>query len=135
MSSSVAARDETSAGSARAASSRSAKTASVVATFGLIGTVLGLIEVFIQISEVTGYATPVQLSRGVYQSLVTTAGGLVVGVPAYLFYSYLTSRVGILMHDMERAGIEIVNLLDDAHHHDLPAEPAAAADAGSAPTA
>jgi len=102
---------------------------------GLLGTVLGLVEVFIQISEVTGYATPVQLSRGVYQSLVTTAGGLVVGVPAYIFYSYLSSRVGNLMHDMERAGIEIVNLLDDAHHHDLPAEPATAADAGSAPTA
>ena len=90
---------------------------------GMLGTVLGLVDVFVQISEVTGYATPVQLSRGVYQALVTTAGGLVVGVPAYIYYSFLTSRVRHLMHDMERAGIEMVNLLSDAQEADRQARP------------
>lgn len=81
---------------------------------GLLGTVLGLVDAFVQVSEVTGYATPVQLSRGVYESLVTTAGGLAVGVPAVVFYAYLVTRCKQLMHDMERAGIEMVNLLADA---------------------
>jgi biopolymer transport protein ExbB len=81
---------------------------------GLLGTILGLVDAFVQVSEVTGYATPVQLSRGVYRSLVTTAGGLVVGVPAYILYAFVAARAKHLMHDMERAGIEIVNLLMDA---------------------
>jgi biopolymer transport protein ExbB len=81
---------------------------------GMLGTILGLVDVFVQVSEVTGYATPVQLSRGVYQSLVTTAGGLMVGVPAFIFYAYLVTRARHLMHDMERAGIEMVNLIGDA---------------------
>ena len=83
---------------------------------GLLGTILGLIDAFVQVSEVTGYATPVQLSRAVYQSLVTTAGGLVVGVPAYILYNFVSARARQLMHDMERAGIEIVNLVMDARH-------------------
>ena len=53
------------------------------------------------------------LSYGIYQSLLTTAGGLVVAIPAYVAHSYLSTRVNALMHDMERAGIEIVNLLVD----------------------
>ena len=103
---------------------------------GMLGTVLGLVDVFVQVSEVTGYATPVQLSRGVYQALVTTAGGLVVGVPAYIFYSFLTSRVRHLMHDMERAGIEMVNLLSDAQEAEREARndgPAEAASTDEAP--
>jgi biopolymer transport protein ExbB len=81
---------------------------------GLLGTILGLVDAFVQVSEVHGYATPVQLSRGVYRSLVTTAGGLVVGVPAYILYTYVVARARHLMHDMERAGIEVVNLIMDA---------------------
>lgn len=83
---------------------------------GLLGTILGLVDAFVQVSEVTGYATPVQLSRGVYQSLVTTAGGLVVGVPCYILYAFVSARARHLMHDMERAGIEIVNLIMDARY-------------------
>jgi len=81
---------------------------------GLLGTILGLVDSFVQVSEVMGYATPVQLSRGVYESLVTTAGGLAVGVPATIFYIYLSARARQLMHDMERAGIEMLNLITDA---------------------
>jgi len=81
---------------------------------GLLGTILGLVDAFVQVSEVMGYATPVQLSRGVYESLVTTAGGLAVGVPATIFYVYLSARARQLMHDMERAGIEMLNLITDA---------------------
>jgi biopolymer transport protein ExbB len=45
--------------------------------------------------------------------LLTTAAGLVVATPTFVAYSYLSSRVNTLMHDMERAGIEIVQMLTE----------------------
>ena len=42
-----------------------------------------------------------------------TAAGLVVATPTFVAYSYLSSRVNTLMHDMERAGIEIVQMLTE----------------------
>ena len=60
-----------------------------------------------------GYVTASALSIGTYQSLLTTAGGLVVAIPAYVAHNYLSARVNSLIHDMERAGIEVVNMLVD----------------------
>jgi len=44
---------------------------------------------------------------------LTTAAGLVVATPTFVAYSYLSSRVNTMLHDMERAGIEIVHMLTD----------------------
>lgn len=78
---------------------------------GLLGTVLGLLEAFYLISTQGGYATVADLSGAVYQSLISAAAGLAVAVPAFIGVGYLSSRVQDLVHDMERAGIEMVNLL------------------------
>ena len=80
---------------------------------GLLGTVTGLIKAFVTVSAQGGFVTANALSYGIYQSLLTTAGGLAVAIPAYVGHSYLSTRVNVLMHEMERAGIEIVNLLVD----------------------
>ena len=80
---------------------------------GLLGTVAGMIDAFGTISSNGGYATVTELSNGVYKSLLTTAAGLVVATPTFVAYSYLSSRVNTLMHDMERAGIEVVHMLTD----------------------
>ena len=45
--------------------------------------------------------------------MLDAASGLAVAIPAFIGHSYLTSRVNDIIHDMERAGIEIVNLLPD----------------------
>ncbi len=81
---------------------------------GLLGTVTGLIEALVTISSQAGYATSAEISVGLYKSLLTTAAGLVVAIPTTLAYTFLSSRVNVLMHDMERGGIEIVNLITDA---------------------
>jgi biopolymer transport protein ExbB len=81
---------------------------------GLLGTVTGLIQAFVQLSANNGYATLAEVSAGIYQSLLTTAGGLAVAIPAILGYCHLSARLNHLMHEMERAGIEVVNLLTDA---------------------
>ena len=80
---------------------------------GLLGTVLGLVRTFVEINAVGGFSTVSELSKGVYESLITSAGGLMVAIPAFVFYSYLRSYSQNLMHDMERAGIEIVNMICD----------------------
>lgn len=83
----------------------------VTPLIGLLGTIVGLIEAFVNISSQSGFASATDIASGIYQSLLTTAAGLVVSIPCAVAYNYLSSRVNSLMHDMERAGIEIVNLL------------------------
>jgi biopolymer transport protein ExbB len=80
---------------------------------GLLGTVTGLIQAFVQLSSNNGYATLSDVSSGIYQSLLTTAAGLVVAIPTILGYCYLSARLNAFLHDMERAGIETVNLLTE----------------------
>jgi biopolymer transport protein ExbB len=76
---------------------------------GLLGTVIGLLDSFTGLASANGVATHADVARGVYQSLITSALGLVVAIPA---------RARSLMHDLERAGIEIVNLIEDAKGSD-----------------
>ena len=83
---------------------------------GLLGTVLGLLDAFLILSAHGGYATTAELSRSVYESLLNAAAGLAVAIPAFLGHSYLTSRVNDIIHDMERGGIEVINLLTDRTH-------------------
>src|SRR3954469_10918078 len=80
---------------------------------GLLGTVTGMIDAFATIASNGGYATVTELSTGIYKSLLTTAAGLVVAAPSFVAYSYLSSRVNMMLHDMERAGIEVVHLLTE----------------------
>lgn len=87
--------------------------ACIAPLIGLLGTVTGLIEAFVNISTQSGFASTTDIASGIYQSLLTTAAGLVVAIPCAVAYGYLSARVNTLMHDMERAGIEIVNLLCD----------------------
>lgn len=85
---------------------------------GLLGTMIGLLDSFTNLSSANGITTPAEVARGVYQSLITSALGLVVAIPAYLFYAFLSARSRSIMHDLERAGVEIVNLLEDAKKAD-----------------
>jgi biopolymer transport protein ExbB len=81
---------------------------------GMLGTILGLVDVFQNMNERGGFAGPAELSGGVFQSLITTALGLVIAIVMYLFYLYFLGRARRLMHRLERAGIETVNMICDA---------------------
>ena len=81
---------------------------------GLLGTVVGLLDSFTNLSAANGITTPAEVARGVYQSLIASALGLVVAIPSYLFFAFLSARSRSIMHDLERAGVEIVNLIEDA---------------------
>ncbi len=84
---------------------------------GLLGSVLGLVDTFVQISAVGGFVRVAELSQGVYEALITSAAGLMVAIPSFVFYSHLKAYSKNLMHDMESAGIEIVNTICDLRTH------------------
>jgi biopolymer transport protein ExbB len=85
----------------------------VAPLIGLLGTVTGMIEVFSVIATQSGVTSSTELAGGIYQSLLTTAAGLAVAIPCAIGYAFLSARVNALLHDMERAGIEVVHLIVD----------------------
>lgn len=90
---------------------------------GLLGTLLGLLTAFEEIASQSGYATATDISEGVYESLLTAAVSLVVAIPAFVALSYLSARVNSLIHDMERAGIEVLAILDEVRAGTKPPKP------------
>ena len=80
---------------------------------GFLGTVAGMIQAFIAIAQEEGMVSPKLLSEGIYEAMITTAAGLVVGIIAYLGYNYLVSQVSKLVHNMEYSSIEFIDLLQD----------------------
>jgi len=87
--------------------------AHVMPLLGLFGTVTGMIEAFREMTGVSGAIPIGQLAGGIWEALITTAGGLGVAIPAYVAYNYLNARVTGLISDMERAGIEVIQMLKD----------------------
>ncbi len=81
---------------------------------GLLGTVLGLAQMFMKVHQANGYAEPAMLSEGIFKSLVTTAIGLAIAVPTYLCYLYFIGRAKRMLHRIERGGIETINMIVDA---------------------
>ena len=86
----------------------------VAPLIGLLGTVIGLVDTFGEVSGRSGFATATDVSSGIHTALITSAVGLAVAVPSFILYSYLVTSSRTLMHAMERGGIEIVNIITDA---------------------
>ncbi len=80
---------------------------------GLLGTVLGFIEVFAKLREAGLHAHVGLLAGGVWQALICAAAGLAVAIPIHAGYNYLVNRVNSIVLDMERAGTEIVNIVTE----------------------
>ncbi|MFC7338861.1 MotA/TolQ/ExbB proton channel family protein [Haloferula chungangensis] len=81
---------------------------------GMLGTILGLTDLFEGLRQQSEGTVSVDLSEGVFQALVSTAFGLIVAIPSYLFYVYFHARARRLFHRIERTGIEMVNIVCDA---------------------
>lgn len=81
---------------------------------GMLGTVSGLVKTFMVVSQDKGFASPSDMSAGVYESLITTGLGLAIAIPTYLFYLFFYGKVAKMVHQIERVGIEMVNIICDA---------------------
>ncbi|NEM97942.1 MotA/TolQ/ExbB proton channel family protein [Pontibacter burrus] len=80
---------------------------------GFLGTVTGMIQAFIAIAQAEGSISPKLLSGGIYEAMVTTATGLIIGLPAYVGYNYLTTKIDNIVHSMEYSAIEFLDLLQE----------------------
>jgi len=83
---------------------------------GLLGTVIGMLRCFNEISQVTGAIDPKQLAGGIFEALVTTCLGLIVAIPTIYFYSIFRNRIDELTGEVSIAAEEIIA----AFKHDDP---------------
>jgi biopolymer transport protein ExbB len=81
---------------------------------GFLGTVTGMVSTFYNMAQNnTGGIQLSDLSSGMYQAMVTTIGGLIVGILAYFFYNYLVSRVDSVVRKLEARTMEFLDLLNE----------------------
>jgi len=82
---------------------------------GLLGTVLGFMDVFAELERQGLYAHVNQLSGGIWQAMISMGLGLGIAIPLYAGHNYLVSRVCALATDMERAAMEIIHIVADGN--------------------
>jgi len=83
----------------------------VAPMLGFLGTVLGMVKVFQNMSTETTFKIA-NLSGGIMEAMITTVGGLIVGIIAYMAYNYLVSKVDKVIHNMESASLEFIDILE-----------------------
>jgi len=76
---------------------------------GLLGTVIGMLRCFNEISQVTGAIEPRQLAGGIFEALITTCMGLIVAIPAIYFYALFRNRVDELTAETALKAEELVH--------------------------
>lgn len=85
--------------------------ASVAPLIGFTGTVTGMIRAFMDIQSLQGNVNPSVLAGGIWEALITTATGLIVGIIALGFYNYLVGKVNRMVFELENASADFVDLL------------------------
>jgi|TARA_B110000091_G_scaffold121402_1_gene130689 biopolymer transport protein ExbB len=82
---------------------------------GFLGTVIGMIVAFHEMASAGGNIDVEMLSKGIYTAMVTTVGGLIVGIIAYIAYNFLVSKVDKVIFQLEARTTEFLDLL---HHNE-----------------
>ncbi len=77
---------------------------------GFLGTVMGMVQAFFNMSKAGNNIDITLLSGGIYTAMLTTVGGLIVGIIAYFGYNWLTGKVGDLVYQMESSTLEFIDI-------------------------
>lgn len=88
-------------------------TAAGAPMLGFLGTVVGMIQAFFTLAKAGSASNITLLSGGIYQALITTVAGLIVGILALFAYNYLVARINRVMNRMEARSIEFMDLLNE----------------------
>lgn len=83
----------------------------VAPLIGLLGTVLGMIQAFNVIAFQAAVVKPILLAGGVSKAMVTTAGGLMVAIPAMILYAYFRTRVQEITNVVEGYSTDIIKII------------------------
>ncbi|MFA5831940.1 MAG: MotA/TolQ/ExbB proton channel family protein [Bacteroidota bacterium] len=78
---------------------------------GFLGTVTGMIAVFHTIEQLSGNVNPSILAAGIWEAMLTTAFGLIVGIPALYFYNYFVAKVNRFVFEIENSAEEFLSLM------------------------
>lgn len=97
--------------------------ASVSPYLGLLGSVLGMIQVFSTFSTAAGLGNPTRLAGGISEILIATAGGLAVAIPSLIFHRYFQGRVIDLTVQMEEEALRLIEALHASHKEEHPVGP------------
>jgi len=80
---------------------------------GFLGTVIGMIRAFYDMSNAGNNIDVSLLSNGIYTAMVTTVAGLMVGILAYLAYNILVAKVEKVVFQLEANTSEFMDLLNE----------------------
>jgi len=90
--------------------------AQIAPMLGLFGTVVGMIEAFNQLAA--GKAEPSDLASGIGVAMITTAGGLMVAIPAMAAYFFFKGQLTTIMTDMQKSASRMLDLFTGEINHD-----------------
>lgn len=88
-----------------------ANVAAVTPMLGFLGTVIGMVLAFQAIEHMGGNTNASVLASGIWQGLLCSAFGLIVGIPALFFYNYFVGRITRLVHDLEVVAEEFLQMV------------------------
>jgi biopolymer transport protein ExbB len=89
-----------------------ATSAGAAPMIGFLGTTLGMVNVFIEMKSMQSLELST-ISPGIMQAMITTVGGLIVGIISYVGYNYLVGRIEKVVYKMENTAIEFMDLLNE----------------------
>lgn len=90
-----------------------ATTASGAPMIGFLGTVTGMVRAFMSMASAGANVNVNILSTGIYEALVTTVGGLIVGIIALFAYNYLSTRIKGIVNKLEMRIMEFMDILNE----------------------
>lgn len=88
-------------------------TAGAAPMIGFLGTVTGMVRVFFDMASKGSNIEVGTLANGMYQAMVTTVAGLIVGIIAYACYNIVVSRIGRVTHEFESRSAQFMDLLNE----------------------
>lgn len=102
--------------------------AHIAPLLGLLGTVTGTMKAFGVLGRFGAVADPSILAKGVSEALITTVGGIIVAVPAVIFYNYLVTKVNLILLKMENQVTALVLMINSGKRRGLASAAASAKD-------
>ncbi|MEO8233383.1 MAG: MotA/TolQ/ExbB proton channel family protein [Ignavibacteriota bacterium] len=90
-----------------------ASVAGIAPLLGFLGTVTGMIQAFMTIQDLAGAANPSDLAGGIWEALITTAFGLIIGIPALALYNYFLGAVKKLVGEMETVANDVIDVMQE----------------------
>ncbi len=92
--------------------------AGVAPLTGFLGTVTGMIQAFMRIQELGGNVNATVLAGGIWEALITTAAGLLVGILTLLAYNYLVTKVQRLVFELELSSTNLLEILTSSNQQE-----------------